>query len=114
MPYIHVRTNQTISKEQAAALKSAFGDAISLLPGKSEKWLMVDLEEGATLFLAGQGDLPLAMVEVELLGAAGAKDYERLTAKISDILQTKLNISPSGVYVKYAEVGTWGYNGANF
>ena len=113
MPYIHLRTTEQISPEQKTSLKSAFGDAISLLPGKSEAWLMVDIEEGACLFLAGDGDRPLAMVEVELLGAADAASYEKLTARITEILAS-VGIAPDGIYVKYAEVGTWGFAGGNF
>ena len=36
MPYMHVRTNVEVNEEKRLALKKAFGEAISLLPGKSE------------------------------------------------------------------------------
>lgn len=40
MPFIEVKTNQTIADK--TALKSALGEAITAIPGKSEAWLMVD------------------------------------------------------------------------
>jgi hypothetical protein len=114
MPYMHVRTNVAVGKDKQVAIKAAFGEAISLLPGKSEQWLMVDVEEQATLFLAGEGDRPLAMVEVELLGKSTPRAYEALTARVCEIMQRELSIAPDGVYVKYAEIEHWGYNGSNF
>lgn len=114
MPYMHVRTNVQVNEEKRLALKKAFGEAISLLPGKNESWLMVDIEDEACLFFAGEGDRPLAMVEAELLGKSTPAAYEKLTARVCEIMQRELAVSPDGVYVKYAEVDHWGYNGRNF
>ncbi|MBQ8351814.1 MAG: hypothetical protein IJY20_07215 [Clostridia bacterium] len=114
MPYMHVRTNVKVNEEKRLSLKKAFGEAISLLPGKSESWLMVDIEDEACLFFAGESDRPLAMVEAELLGKSTPAAYEKLTARVCEIMQQELAVSPDGVYVKYAEVDHWGYNGSNF
>lgn len=38
MPFINVKTNQTISAEQAETIKSQLGTAITAIPGKSEGW----------------------------------------------------------------------------
>ena len=40
MPFIEVKTTEDLSAV-AAELKSALGDAITAIPGKSESWLMV-------------------------------------------------------------------------
>lgn len=114
MPYMHVRTNVRATEEQKTALKTALGSAVTLLPGKTEQWLMVDVEDKATLFLAGRGDRPLAMVEVELFGRSAPSAYDALTAGICRILEETLSVPGDGVYVKYAEVEHWGYDGSNF
>lgn len=44
MPYIHTKVSNEISPEQEKSLKTQLGEAISLLPGKSEQWLMLDFE----------------------------------------------------------------------
>ena len=44
MPFINVKTNQAVSKEQQTAIKAGLGKAITALPGKSEQWLMVGIE----------------------------------------------------------------------
>lgn len=114
MPYIHLRCNKTVTKEQETVLKSRFGEAIALLPGKSERWLMVDVEDGARLWLAGEGGAPLALLEVEIFGKGQKEAYDRLTEALCQILAEVLAIPGEGVYVKYAEKSIWGYNGFNF
>lgn len=113
MPFIHVRTNTAISAAQEAALKTQLGQAITLLPGKSESWLMLQIEGGCHLYFRGEQAAPLAFVEVKLFGRATAADYERMTAEVTRLLADELGIAPDGVYVKYEEVAHWGWNGRN-
>ena len=113
MPYLHLRTSKTLTDEENTRLKSRFGQAITCLPGKTERWLMVDLEGGAVLTLGGEMR-PLAMVEVALFGKAPATAYETLTAEICRVLAEELGLPGDGVYVKYEEVQHWGYDGGNF
>lgn len=114
MPFIETKTNKSISESEEKALREQFGKAISLLPGKSEEWLMLSFEDKCRMAFRGQSDLPLAMVEVKIFGRADNAAYERLTAKITEILGDVLRIPAGGIYVKYEEVGHWGYGGTNF
>ena len=114
MPYIGTKTTTSISPERAAAIKSKLGKAIELLPGKTERWLMVELEENSKLYFAGDDSADSAFVNVSLLGAAGKAAYEKLTSEICVIIGDELNISPDRIYVKYEECEHWGWNGGNF
>ena len=53
MPYMHTRFTGSITPEQENALKTGFGKAIALLPGKSEQWLMVDFEDHCRIWFHG-------------------------------------------------------------
>lgn len=53
MPFIEVKTTEDLSAV-AAELKSALGDAITAIPGKSESWLMVNLVGEQKNVLSGQ------------------------------------------------------------
>ena len=64
MPNIAVKTNVSISKEKETLLKSKLGQAIALLPGKSESWLMTGFEDGYHLYFRGDNSQPTAFVEV--------------------------------------------------
>ena len=114
MPYIETKTNVKMTDAQKKELKAVFADAIELIPGKSEEWLMLRFEDGAKMAFRGNARADSAMVEVELLGSATADEYSALTAKITEILGEVLKISPDRVYVKYEEAEHWGWNGANF
>lgn len=113
MPFIHTLTNVPISAAAEQALKESFGQAISLVPGKSEQWLMLDFEGERRLYLAGSG-APAAMVSVSLYGSAPAAVYEKLTAALTGALSDTLGLDPARVYVRYAETPYWGWNGGNF
>ena len=50
MPYIAVTTSKALSDEQKDELKKAIGQKISLIPGKTEAALMVDISDNHTMY----------------------------------------------------------------
>lgn len=58
MPVIHTHVSVTTTPEQREALKNAYGAAISILPGKSEGWLMCPFEDGMPIYFAGDDKEP--------------------------------------------------------
>lgn len=114
MPSIQTKVNIGISKEQEATLKTKFGKAIELLPGKTERWLMITFEDNCRMYFQGNDVPGIALVDVKLFGEAGAKDYEKLTSALTKILEEVLGISPARTYVHYEQVRYWGWNGSNF
>ncbi len=113
MPFINVKTNVSVSKEKEIAVKSALGEAITAIPGKSESWLMVGIEPDYRLYFKGT-DEPAAMTEVSVYGNASSAALSTLTQRISDILSRELSLSPSRIYVKYEQTPDWGWSGGNF
>ena len=114
MPFISTKTNKTVSPDTARALKEAYASAIELLPGKTEKWLMLSFEGDTLMAFHGDMESPMAYVTVALVGKAPREAYEALTARICEIMGEVLGIASDMVYVKYEEVEHWGYNGYNF
>lgn len=114
MPCIQTKVNVKIPKDKETAIKTKFGKAIELLPGKSESWLMLSFEDECDLYFKGKNDEGMAFVEVKLFGKANDAAYDKLTAAITKILNEELNISPANIYVKYEETEHWGWNGSNF
>lgn len=113
MPYINTKTNLPLALQEEQAIKTQLGQAIEILPGKSEAWLMVGFQPEQALWFQGT-DEPAALVEVAVYGGAPADAYDQLTARITDILCAYLPLQPGRVYVKYAETEFWGWNGSNF
>ncbi|MFA6587073.1 MAG: phenylpyruvate tautomerase MIF-related protein [Bacilli bacterium] len=114
MPFIQLKTSASISGEKETILKDLFGKAISLLPGKSEEWLMVSFEEKKHLYFQGSKDKDSAILEVKVYGKAEPEDYEKLTGKLTEIVSSVLSLSPERIYVEYEETPTWGFAGSNF
>ncbi len=50
MPFINVKLSETLEEPQIERVKTELGKTISLLPGKSETYLMVNIEDGCNLF----------------------------------------------------------------
>ncbi|MBQ7364292.1 MAG: hypothetical protein IJW46_01695 [Clostridia bacterium] len=113
MPNMHLYTGLTLDQATKDEIKAAFAEAIALIPGKSERWLMVIIEDGVSMYLAGS-DAPAAMVSVELLGSASGEIYERVTAHVTRTLHRLLKLPPDRIYTKYSEYRHWGWNGEHF
>ena len=113
MPFISTKTNFDIDKEKQKKIKAQYGKAISLIPGKSERSLMVAFEN-ADMYFRGEEKDKLAFVEVKLYGSADRTSMNALTGALCDILNTETGIDKGDIYVKYEEVEVWGCGGSNF
>lgn len=112
MPYIETKTTRKIGSSEAAVLRRELGRAIELIPGKTEKWLMLSFIDELDMALAGvAGDA--AMIDVSILGHADNSSYAALTARICEIVSDTLAIPKDRIYVKYSEFDRWGWNGIN-
>lgn len=114
MPFVNVKTNISVSKVAEESVKSSIGELIAIFPGKSEDWLMVNIEDNSKLYFRGDNSNPIAFVEVKIFGSANAKACNTFTCEITNALNNILGISGDQIYVKYEFVDTWGYAGNNF
>ena len=112
MPFIDCKLNVDITKQQEAELKDEFGKAISLIPGKSESWLMVNIQPKCSLYFRGSNEEPIAIVSVTVYGKPNPTAYDALTARFNTILSRIAGIEQ--MYVSYSETSNFGYNGSNF
>ncbi len=113
MPNIQILTNLPVPAEKADEIKTLMGKAIETFPGKTERWLMVEIRDKATLYFQGSG-APCLLASVELLGSATDEVYERMTALLTKTLSETLSLPPDRIYTRYSEYTHWGWNGSNF
>ncbi len=114
MPFINSKVSVAMSKEKKESVKKKLGEAISLIPGKSESWLMVGFEDSYDLYFKGNQDAPTAFIEVKVYGSAPSDALNEMTGAISDIFSGEIGIPKDRIYIKYEEVENWGWNGSNF
>ena len=110
MPFIDTKTTVKVTDEKREELKTLLGKAIELIPGKTEKWLMLSFEDGVKMYFAGDNSSDMAYIEVKIFGTAEDKYYEALTKEITEIFGKVLLIAPDKIYVKYSEIENFGYN----
>lgn len=113
MPFINTKTNFEINKEKRDKIKESYGKAITLIPGKSERSLMLGFD-CCPMYFGGQEREKLAFVEVKLFGMADRDKMNELTKKLCDILNSETGVEKSDIYVKFEEAEVWGCNGRNF
>ncbi len=113
MPYIATTTNARLTDGQRDAMKRRMGEAIRLLPGKSEQWLMLSWRDGTPMAFQGS-DAPCAICEVKLYGASSPEHYDRLTGALCAIVEQEAGVPAGRVYVTYQEIENWGFDGSNF
>ena len=75
---------------------------------------MVGIEDNYDLWMAGAKLEKGAYVSVSLFGNASSDSYDKMTARICEILEEELSIPGDKVYVTYHGVNDWGWNGSNF
>lgn len=98
MPYISTKTNIELAKEKQDALAAEYGRIISLVPGKTERWLMLSFDDKISMYFGGKGDEPMAYIELSLFGGASDAVYDKLTAAICDAVSAETGIAPANIY----------------
>lgn len=114
MPFINAKISKAVSAQEKEAVKAEFGKAVSIIPGKSEEWLMVGIEDNYDLYFKGNQDAPTAYVEVKLYGKASPDVFDKMTAELCRIMEAELQIPQNRVFTVYHEMDNWGWNGKNF
>jgi phenylpyruvate tautomerase PptA (4-oxalocrotonate tautomerase family) len=107
MPLIIVNTNLTLEKKQKEAIKSGFGKAITLLPEKSEKILMVDISDSHTIYFGGE-DAERAYVDVRIMKSSNFEQKAEFTRAVFELLYETTGLKDSEIFIIINEYDIWG------
>ena len=114
MPFIDTKVSVKVTKEQEVELKTRLGQAISIIPGKSESWLMTGFQDEYHMYFRGDDSQPIAFISVSIYGSPNPSACGKMTAELTKIYGEVLGIAPDHMYSKYEASGDWGWNGSNF
>lgn len=109
MPYIAINASKTFTDEQKDALKSALGEKISIIPGKVEKTLMVDIADGRTMYFRGE-KRDIAYLDIKAYGTVDAADKKAFTEAAFDVME-QAGFEKKNVYITFSEFANWGVGG---
>lgn len=107
MPFVKVKTSAAMTDAQEVCLKEAFGEAIALVPGKSEEYLLLEFESDAHLWIRGHRDEPAAYIEAAIFGNEGHAGYAAFTQAVTATLGEVLEIAPANVFIKFEDITGW-------
>ncbi|OUN47752.1 hypothetical protein B5G20_03265 [Collinsella sp. An7] len=116
MPVIKTTTSVAIPEEARVELKTAFGQAISAIPGKSEGWLMCVFTDETPIYFAGDDSQPSALIEVGVFARSEvpADAWTALVEAITPAVAEVLGIDPARIYVSCSSTPNFGWNGTTF
>lgn len=107
MPYIAINTSKPLSEAQKDQLKTVMGEKITVIPGKSESRLMIDISDGHTMYFAGE-KRELAYVDVKCYGTTEFENKKTFTEIAFEVVQQITGLPQDGIYLTYSEFENWG------
>lgn len=110
MPYIAINTSKCLSDGQKEALKTALGEKIAVIPGKSESKLMMDISDGHTMYAAGE-KRELAYIDVKCFGTTALANQKAFTEAAFEAVQQATGLTQDSIYLTYSEFEHWGTAG---
>ncbi len=112
MPYLKLQTNIRIEDKNRWMVDTTA--MLGEMLGKSTAYIMVAVEDGATMMFAGSGE-PLAFVELKSIGLPES-EASGFATKLCSHLEKTLGIPPGRVYIEFTDVqrAMFGWNGKTF
>jgi hypothetical protein len=110
MPYISVTIGQRLDVSQKETLKSELGRLITIIPGKTEPDLLVNIQDGASLYMGGT-DAPSAYIDLRVYTRTDPEAKKRFTREVFACITRLFGIETSRQYLTIGEYDHWGYDG---
>ena len=114
MPFINIKTSATLTDAQTEQIVKEMGQTITLFPGKTEAWLMVNVEKDCKLYFKGNDSKNTAFVDVAVFGSASKDSCAKVTESVCAVLEKIAGIPSDRTYVKFEFNTMWGYDGFMF
>ena len=114
MPLLKIQTNAVIDDLKGEALLKDVSPRIAEALNKPEQYMMVSLETGRPMLLAGTSE-PTAFVELRGIGLPTARTGG-LSRLLCEWIESELGVARDRIYVNFADVpaNLWGWNGETF
>lgn len=113
MPYIRLATSTTLTPAQKEDFKAGAAAVIGLIPGKTEAALMIEVDDGLTMFFKGE-KRALAYIDAKFSGDTDFEHKKSFTEAISKLTQQVCGLPQEAVYLTYSVFDEWGTRGTLF
>ncbi|MGE4548625.1 MAG: phenylpyruvate tautomerase MIF-related protein [Intestinibacillus sp.] len=111
MPFISVNVTKPLSDAQKDAIMKGLGEKITLIPGKSEAALMIDVADGHAMYLAGTRRDALAYLDVKIYGSTEFEYKKAFTEAAFQVVAEATGIPADQMYLTFSQFENWGTKG---
>ena len=110
MPYIRMATSQTLTAAQKDEFKAGLAEIIGLIPGKTEAALMVEVDDGLTMYFKGE-KRGLAYLDAKFSGDTEFEHKKNFTEAACRLAGRVCGLPENAVYLTYSVFNEWGTGG---
>ncbi|XP_047310871.1 macrophage migration inhibitory factor homolog isoform X2 [Impatiens glandulifera] len=115
MPCLNISTNVTLEGVDISDILKESTKSVANIIGKPESYVMIVLKGSIPIAFGGTEE-PAAYGELVSIGGLTPDTNKKLSAAISTILETKLNVPKSRFFLKFYDTkgSNFGWNGSTF
>ncbi|MDR3146359.1 MAG: hypothetical protein LBU21_08780 [Treponema sp.] len=110
MPYIQVNIGQKLTASQKELLKNELGRLITIIPGKTEPDLIVNIQDGGSFYMGGT-ETPSAYIDLRVYTRTDPEAKKDFTRKLFAFIAREFGIQTGRQYLTITEYDNWGYDG---
>ncbi|KAJ6303399.1 hypothetical protein OIU77_017302 [Salix suchowensis] len=102
MPALNISTNVSLDGVDVSAIQSEFTAKLAkIIAGKTESDVMIVLRGSVSISLGGSQEEPAAFGELVSIAGLSPEVNKNLSAAIAEILETKLCIPKSRIFLRF-------------
>jgi len=108
MPYIRLSVTQKLTQESQEKVAIGLGEAISVIPGKDGRGLIVDIEDDKTMYLGGEKQQNLVFIDVRYYSNFSYQVKKDFTTAAFKAIKEVLGTNDDRMFLTITEYNNWG------
>ena len=112
MPYIEVNMSSTLNEQGKETLKATLGELITLIPGKTEGGLMININDNSTIYFAGEKKEKVAYINIKLYKDSEFQYKDMFAKKVFEFFKNEFGIDNNNLYLNFDTYESWGVGGS--
>ena len=108
MPCMRITTTLKLDEQQRKQLFDGIGDALELIPGKDRRGLIIDLEDGKSMFVGGVQQENFVFIDMRYYLKFEYHIKKRFTVALFDAIHSVLGTAKECMSMTISEYTNWG------
>ncbi len=106
MPYVHLNISKPLAAPVKKELAAALGTLISILPTKSERGLMIRIDDDCGMYFRG-AEADCAYVDIRLYMTSAFDKKGEFARAFLEAIHRIAGIETDSIYMSFLEYGNW-------